>query len=185
MKMNKAFRGIFSLLLTVVLISFSVLPCLAIDYPGNVSKEQAYQTITKADKVIGGFMKSQNTSLKEAVLKEVYSDSTLSAILTEIYRALESEGGSSLSAAGVETSVSGLAKELSRYPSVAEKLSGYSSWAEVELTGAKWGVSNKSEFSVAVASMFSPFNDLMYALLCSGSYSPVVLVGIKGSNGSF
>lgn len=183
MKMNKAFRGIFSLLLTVVLISFSVLPCLAIDYPGNVSKEQAYQTITKADKVIGGFMKSQNTSLKEAVLKEVYSDSTLSAILTEIYRALESEGGSSLSAAGVDTSVSGLAKELSRYPSVAEKLSGYSSWAEVELTGAKWGVSNKSEFSVAVASMFSPFNDLMYALLCSGSYSPVVLVGIKGSNG--
>lgn len=183
MKVNKTFRGVFSLLLTVLLIGFSVLPCLAVDYPENVSKEQAYVTIEKADKVIGGFMKSQNTSLKESVLKEIYSDKALSMILTEIYKTLESEGGNALSSVGVDTSVSGIAKKLGRYPSVAEKLSGYSSWAEADLTGAKWGVSNKSEFSVAMASMLSPFNDLLYALLCSGSYSPVILVGIKGSNG--
>lgn len=183
MKVNKTFRGIFALLLTVLIISVSVLPCFAVDYPENVSKEQAYVTITKADKVIGGFMKSQNTSLKETVLKEIYSDSVLSMILTEIYKTLESEAGDALGSAGVDTSVSGLAKELGRYPSVAEKLSSFSSWSEVDLTGAEWEVKNKGDFSVAVASMFSPFYDLLYALLCSGSYSPVILVGIKGSNG--
>jgi len=31
--------------------------------------------------------------------------------------------------------------------------------------------------------MLSPFNDILYALLCSGSYSLNLLVGIKGSNG--
>ncbi len=183
MKVNKSFRGIFALVLTVIIICISVLPCFAVDYPADVSKEQALATITKADKVIDGFMSAQNTSLKETVLKEIYSDKVLSVMLTEIYKALESEGGDALSSAGVDTSVAGLAKKLNRYPSVAEKLSSFSSWSEVDLTGAQWEVSDKGEFSVAVASMFSPFDDLLYALLCSGSYSPVILVGIKGSNG--
>ncbi len=183
MNIRKTFRGIFALFLTLIIVSASLLPCLAVDYPANVSKDQAYVTITKADKLIVGFTEGQNASLKETVLKEIYSDETLSMILTEIYKALESEAGETLSSAGVDTSVSGIAEKLSDYPSVAKKLSAYSFWSEVNLSGAEWGVKNKGDFSAAVASMLSPFNDLLYALLCSGSYSPVILIGIKGSNG--
>ena len=181
---KKAVKGFLSVLLTLIMLSASVLPCFAlVSYPDNITREQSLATITKADRLINGFMKSQNTSLKETVLKELYSDKTLSQILTGIYKALESEAGDSLGAVGVNTSVAGLAGRLSRYPSVAEKLSAYSSWSEVDLTGAVWNVTDKSEFSIAVELMFSPFEELLYALLCSGSYTPALLVGIKGSNG--
>ncbi|MBQ9914167.1 MAG: hypothetical protein IJO73_08055 [Clostridia bacterium] len=182
--MNKTVRVILSLVLTLVMLTASVLPCFAIiSYPESVTAEQSLATIGKADKLIKGFMESQNTSLKETALKLVYSDDVLSQMLTGIYKALEAEAGDSLSTVGVNTSVAGLAERLSAYPSVAQRLSACSGWAEADLTGAEWNVETKSEFSSAVEAMLSPFNDILYALLCSGSYSLNLLVGIKGSNG--
>lgn len=182
--MSKTVRVILSLVLTLVMLTASVLPCFAIiSYPENVTAEQSLATIGKADKLIKGFMESQNTSLKETALKLVYSDDVLSQMLTGIYKALEAEAGDSLSTVGVNTSVAGLAERLSAYPSVAQRLSACSGWAEADLTGAEWNVETKSEFSSAVEAMLSPFNDILYALLCSGSYSLNLLVGIKGSNG--
>lgn len=182
--MSKTVRVILSLVLTLVMLTASVLPCFAIiSYPESVTAEQSLATIGKADKLIKGFMESQNTSLKETALKLVYSDDVLSQMLTGIYKALEAEAGDSLSTVGVNTSVAGLAERLSAYPSVAQRLSACSGWAEADLTGAEWNVETKSEFSSAVEAMLSPFNDILYALLCSGSYSLNLLVGIKGSNG--
>ena len=182
--MNKRIKRVMSVTLAFVIMCFSVLPCLAaVTYPENVTKDQVLSTIEKADKAVDGFMKTQNTSLMAILEKELYSDKVLSMILTELYKAMELEAGDALSAVDINISVKGLAKELGRYPEVAQKLSAYSSWAEVDLTGASWNVSNKSEFSIAVASMLSPFDDILYALLCSGSYSLNLLVGIKGSNG--
>ncbi len=184
MKMKKGFKGILSVFLTVIIVCFSVLPCFAaVSYPENVTKEQTLNTIEKADKAIDGFMKTQNMSLSEIVLKELYSDQMLSMMLTEIYKALEAEAGDSLGTVGINSSVKGLAEKLGRYPEVTDRLSGYSSWTEVDLTGVHWNVENKRDFGVAVSTMLSPFNEILYALLCSGSYSLNLLVGIKGSNG--
>ncbi len=181
---TKKIKGALSLFLAFIFVSLSVIPCFAvINYPENVTAELAVSTIYKADKAIEGFMKSQNTTLKETVLKEVYSDETLSALLTEIYKALEAEAGDTLTSVGVDTSVSGLAKKLAGYGEVADRLSSYSSWAEVNLEGAGWNVTDKNGFSAAVSAMLSPFEEVLYALLCSGSYSLNLLVGIKGSNG--
>ncbi|MBQ3136682.1 MAG: hypothetical protein IJB74_04280 [Clostridia bacterium] len=184
MKMKKGFRRILSVFLTIIIACFSVLPCFAVvDYPENVTAEQTLNTIEKADKAIKGFMKTQNTSLGDIVFKELYSDKTLSMILTEIYKALEAEAGDSLGTVGIDSSVKSLAGRLGNYPEVADSLSAYSSWSEVDLTGAQWNIDGKSEFAVAVSTMLSPFNDILYALLCSGSYSLNLLVGIKGSDG--
>jgi len=115
--MNKTVRVILSLVLTLVMLTASVLPCFAIiSYPESVTAEQSLATIGKADKLIKGFMESQNTSLKETALKLVYSDDVLSQMLTGIYKALEAEAGDSLSTVGVNTSVAGLAERLSAYP---------------------------------------------------------------------
>ncbi len=183
MKTNKI-KGILSLLFALIFVCLSVMPCFAvINYPENVTPELTVSTIGKADKAIAGFMKTQNTTLKETVLKEVYSDEVLSSLLTELYKALEAEAGDTLTSVGVDTSVSGLAKKLSAYGEVSDKLSTFSSWAQVDLTGAKWNVTDKQDFSSAVSAMLSPFEEILYALLCSGSYSLNLLVGIKGSNG--
>ncbi len=184
LKRNKTVKGILSVFLSIVIMCFSVLPCLAaVTYPENVTREQTLSTIEKADKAINGFMETQNTTLWKILSKELYSDKTLSMILTEIYKAMEAEAGDALSAVDINISPKGLAKKLDRYPAVAEKLSACNSWSEADLTGAKWNVNNKSDFGVAVSTMLSPFNDILYALLCSGSYSLNLLVGIKGSNG--
>lgn len=184
MKVGKKIRVILSVFLVLVIMCFSVLPCFAIaDYPENVTKEQTLSTIVKVDKAIDGFMKTQNTTLGDMILKEIYSDEMLSMLLTGIYKTLETEAGDTLTSVGINTSVSGIAKEFGRYPDVANRLSSYSSWAEADLTGAKWNVNSKSDFAVALSTMFSPFNDVLYALLCSGSYSINLIVGIKGSNG--
>lgn len=184
MNNSKKIKSLLSLFLAVVLMCFSALPCLAaVYYPENITKEQALSTIDKADKAINGFMETQNTSLSEIVFKEIYSDKTLSMMLTEIYKMLEAQAGDTLGTVGIDSSVEGLAKKLGNYPEVSGKLSAYSSWSEVDLTGAHWNVENKKDFAVALSSMLSPFNDILYALLCSGSYSLNLLVGIKGSNG--
>ncbi len=182
--MNTKIKGILSVFLAVLFVAFSVIPCLAaVIYPENVTKEQTLSTIEKADKAIDGFMKTQNTSLKEMLIGELYSDEMLSMVLSEIYKALETEAGDTLTSVGINTSVKGVAGKLGRYPDVAQRLSAFSSWAEVDLTGAKWNVENKADFSIALSTMLSPFNEILYALLCSGSYSLNFLVGIKGSNG--
>lgn len=171
-------------LLSIFIISFSFVPALAaVEYPSGVTSETALSTIGKLDDTIKGIMKSNNTSLKQIVLEKLYSDESLSALLTGIYGTLEAEAGDSLGAVGINTSVSGVAGKLGRYPEVAKKLSSFSSWSQVSLEGVKWDVKNKSEFGVAVSTMLSPFNELLYALLCSGSYTPVLLIGIKGSDG--
>lgn len=184
LKMNKTFKGILSVFLSLIFICFSLLPCMAvISYPENVTAEQALSTIGKADKVIKGFTESQNTSLRDILFKELFSDELLSKILIEAYRTLESEVGDSLSSVGIDISVKGMSKNLSGYPEAAKKLSAYSSWAEADLTGVKWNVNSKSDFAAAFSAMVSPFNEIIYALLCSGSYSINLIVGVKGSNG--
>ncbi|MBR5438578.1 MAG: hypothetical protein IKV21_06635, partial [Clostridia bacterium] len=184
MKYRNKIKGILSVFLTVIFVCLSAVPCLAaVKYPDNVTKEQVYSTIGKADKAIKGLMESQNISLQETVLKEIYSDEVLSTLLIEIYKAIEAEAGTTLSTVGIDTTVSGLAEALSEYPSVAEKLSTFASWEETDLSGAKWNVSSKADFGTAVSEMLSPFDEVLYALLCSGSFSVNLLLGIKGSNG--
>ena len=182
--MKKQLKKIFSICLVLVLVALSFIPVAsAVTYPAEVTKEKAEIAIEKTDKVIyEGAMALSGTTLKNLIAKEIYTSETLSMLLTGIYGML-SENEAELSQMNLDVSVENVSKGLSAYPKVASELSEYKSWSEIKDFRANWGVKDKDGFIKAVSAIFTPFNDILYTLLCSGSFSLNALVGIKGGNG--
>ena len=182
--MKKSMKKAFSVFLSVLMAVLVLVPAVsAIDYPKDVTKEKAEVAIVKTDDVIyNGVMALNNTTLKELVEKELYTSETLSMLLMGVYSML-SEMEAELSQMNIDTSLPNVVNGLSAYPYVEEELAKYNSWAEVKELKADWGVSGKDEFAKGVSAIFTPFNDVLYMLLCSGSFSLNSLVGVKGGNG--
>ncbi len=173
------------LLTVLIIIIMSIAPAAlaAQSYPEGITKEQVSSAIPKADTAIDALLKSmQNKNLKELILPEIYSDKTLSTLTVSIYKMIE-ENAESISSIGLDVSVSGVASQLGSYPEVANKLASYSKWSEVSLDGAEWGVKSKEDFTAAAASVLSPFNELLYMLLCSGTYKLNAAIGLEGAYG--
>lgn len=182
--MKKTIKKALSVFLAVIVAALMVVPSIfAVSYPEGVTKEKAENAIEKTDDVIyNAVMALENTTLKELITKELYTSDTLSMLLTGVYGML-SEMEAELLQMNIDISVSNVANGLSAYPYVVEKLSKYSSWADVKEFKAQWGVKNKAEFSEAVSAILTPFNDVLYMLLCSGSFSLNSIVGVKGGKG--
>ncbi len=182
--MVKNLKKIFSIFLSVVLIALMLVPFVsAVAYPKDVTKEKAETAIEKTDGVIyNAVMALQNTTLKALIAKEIYSSDTLSMLLSGVYGML-SENEAELSGMNIDVSVVAVREALKAYPDVASKLSAYKSWSEVKDFKADWNVNDKDGFVRGVSAIFTPFNDILYTLLCSGSFSLNSIVGIKGGNG--
>lgn len=177
-------RKVISLLTVILLTVLSLMPgALAVTYPEGVTKEQISATIDKTDIIIKTFAEStKEGSLKNLVLPQIYKDEVLSSLAIGIYSAVE-ENADSISSIGLDISTKGVAKNLGAYPEVKEKLEKYDKWSEVSLENASWGVKDKESFTKAAAAVLSPFNDLLYALLCGGRYSVNALIGFEGAKG--
>ncbi len=177
-------KKVISLIATILLVVFSTLPAaMAVTYPQGITKEQISATIGKTDAVIERLVKiTPQGSIENLILPEIYKDKVVSDLMLGIYKAIE-ENAESLSALGLDVTVKGVASKLSQYPNVQKELSSYSSWREVEIVKAKWGIKEKNSFIKAVASVLSPFNDVLYMLLCDGTYSLNPVVGLKGAKG--
>ena len=182
--MIKKGRKVISLLTVILLTVLSLMPgALAVTYPEGVTKEQISATIDKTDIIIKTFAEStKEGSLKNLVLPQIYKDEVLSSLAIGIYSAVE-ENADSISSIGLDISTKGVAKNLGAYPEVKEKLEKYDKWSEVSLENASWGVKDKESFTKAAAAVLSPFNDLLYALLCGGRYSVNALIGFEGAKG--
>lgn len=184
--MKNGLKKFCSVLLCLVIVCLCSSPAAmaAVTYPEGVTKQQAQQVIPKMDTIIYSLLKqTENKTLKELLLPEIYSSATLSELTVSIYSMIEQQG-ESITSLGVDVSVAGVAKSLlANYPGVAGRLVAYPTWSEANLDGADWGVTDKQSFCYAMAAVFAPFNDILYALLCSGSYSLNTLIGIKGANG--
>lgn len=182
--MIKKGRKVISLLTVILLTVLSLMPgALAVTYPEGVTKEQISATIDKTDIIIKTFAEStKEGSLKNLVLPQIYKDEVLSSLAIGIYSAVE-ENADSISSIGLDISTKGVAKHLGAYPEVKEKLEKYDKWSEVSLENASWGVKDKESFTKAAAAVLSPFNDLLYALLCGGRYSVNALIGFEGAKG--
>ena len=177
---GKKVISVFAVLLLVVL---TALPAAAVSYPEGITKEQVGATIGKADSLIETFVSATpEGSLENLVLPQLYSDDVLSSLVTGIYGAMQ-ENADTFSAIGLDVSVGGVASHLADYPKVQKKLSAYSGWTDVDLTGAKWGVKDKDSFLNAVSSVLAPFNDVLYMLLCGGRYSINPIIGLEGAKG--
>ena len=184
--MNKFLKKMMSFIIATVMVCLIMTPmgASATVYPQGVTAEQAENAIDNTDQLISGLLKNfADTSLKELAMPEIISDNLLSMLLTEVYKALE-KNSDSISALGLNVSVSNVAYYLSNYSQVSNKLKTFSTWEQVDLEGVSWGVTNKQSFAVAASAMFGPLNSILYTLLCAGTY-PVVgaLVSVKGEKG--
>lgn len=182
--MQRKGKNFISLIAVLLLVVLTVSPAAtAVTYPEGVTREQISATIDKTDRIIESLVKTTpQGSLEKLILPEIYKNQVLSSLMVGIYGAIE-ENAESISALGLDVTVKGVVSHLSEYPKIQEKLSSYSKWSEVELGKAKWGVKDKDGFINAVASILSPFNDVLYMLLCGGSYSINPIVGLKGAKG--
>ena len=182
--MIKSIKKATGVFLSVLLVFLTVVPCaFAVTYPENVTKEKAETAIYKTDAVINeAAVALGNTTLNKLIAKEIYTSETLSMLLLSVYGML-SENEADLSQMNINISVADVSKGLSAYPEVVSELSRYKSWSEIESLKAKWSVKDKEDFIKAVSAIFTPFNEILYALLCSGSFSLNSIVGVKGGNG--
>ena len=177
-------KKVSSLLIAIVLIALSLMPAAqAVTYPQGVDKQQIEATVGKTDAIIESLVKlTPQGSLEKLILPEIFKDEIVSSMMVGIYKGIE-ENAESISALGLDVTVKGVASQLSEYPKIQQKLSSFSKWSEVDLGKAKWGVKDKDSFINAVSSVLSPFNDVLYMLLCGGSYSINPVIGLKGAKG--
>ena len=182
MKQN-VFGRIVPLLLAAAMLFAAVFPAAAaVGYPPGVTEKDAARAVGNTDRFAKSALPAlAGDSLSGLVYNALFSDETLSGILTSLYSGMDEQAGS-LKNLGIDVSPGALARALGAYPSVASALGSAPSWAEADLAGAEWGVSTKSGFADAAAAVFAPFNDLLYMLLCSGEYKLSILT-VDGSDG--
>lgn len=152
-------------------------------YPEGVTAEQALAAVKGTDMLLDAAMPLlTGNTLKEFATPMLYNSQTLSSVLIGLYASLE-ERSSELESIGVDISVSNVANALSVYPDISLALTQYITWSDVNLDGVEWGVSDKEGFASALGVAFSPLNDVLYMLLCSGTYEISSFIKIKGGDG--
>ena len=171
-----------------VIMCCSLLPftAKAITYPQGITQSDAAEALPKAEKLVEALIKQNGgtEALKKKLYRSVCSDAALNAIFKEIYSAL-SENASALGSLGIDITPAGLSSALKKYPEISEAVASCADLKAVieKSQSFKWNVTGKNGFSAAVAAMLSPMNELLYTLLCGGSYKVGVLITIKGDNG--
>lgn len=178
-------KKLVSLVMVAVMLIITMAPIssAAVEYPQGITKEQALSVIEKTDTAVTNILSQlHNTTLKELVMNQLCSSKVLSMIVPEIYKAVEANA-ESMSILNLSTSPAAVAAYLVNYPQVKQTLEVCPTWAEVNLTDVDWGVNDKEGFVNAVAAAFGPFNDLLYTLLCGGSYPLILVVGLNGDMG--
>ena len=176
-------KTICSLALALVLFLLPLCtPAAAAAYPEGVTAQMASQGVPRSDTLLkNAALSLTGKSLSGAIYGMLYSDETLSGILTGLYTNIEGQGGV-LSAMNLDTSPAAVAAGLTHYPSVQRRVAAAADWQSVDLSGASWNVTSKSGFAAAVSAMAIPLNDLLYTLLCAGTYQAGLLT-LRGDNG--
>lgn len=152
-------------------------------YPVGVTAEDTQRAITGTDKLLANALPTlTGKTLAQLASPMIYNSENLSAILLGMYQSLQ-EKGEDLQKIGIDTSVSGVAEALKGYPNVSKALLKYDSWEKVSLQGVDWGVKDKNGFANALSAAFSPFNDILFMILCSGTYEFSAFIKIQGGDG--
>lgn len=171
-----------------MLVAFSSVNSVAVagyttDYPQGVTAEEAFTAVKGTDKLLNYIVPVfTGSNLSEIVKPMIYSDKSVSDFVVSFYQGL-SENSSEMEIIGIDISVYAVAEGLEDYPEVQNALVEASSWENVNLDGAKWGVKDKNTFATAFSKALSPFNDIFYTLLCSGTYAISSFIKIDGANG--
>lgn len=153
------------------------------DYPQGVTAEEALTAVKGTDALLNNILPAlSGQSLADTLKPMIYSDESLSGFVVSLYLGL-SENESEMDMIGLDVSVSAVADGLGDYPEVQKALYAAGSWVEVNLEGVKWGIKDKEGFAAAFAKALSPFDDIFYTILCSGTYAISSFIKIDGANG--
>ena len=175
MKLKRSLNRFCSVLLALLLLCLPLTTAGAVYYPEGVTAEAATQSVPRMDTLLKNAVPAlTGKSFSAFVYGILYSDDTLSSILTGIYGTAE-EQSTVLSGLGIDISPANVAKGLSAYPAVQQRVAAASGWSTLNLSGASWGVGSKSGFAAAISAMAIPFNDILYTLLCEGEYQAGLL----------
>ncbi len=183
---NKIRKFICSIL--CVLVAFSSVTSVAVagyttDYPQGITAEEALTAVKGTDKLLNYIVSAlTGSSLSETVKPMIYSNKVVSDFVVSLYQGF-SENSSEMELIGIDISVYAVAEGLEDYPDVQNALIEASSWENVNLDGVEWGVKDKNTFVTAFSKSLSPFNDIFYTLLCSGTYAISSFIKIDGANG--
>ena len=184
--MKRNIRRLTALFLSLLLLLGAAVPASAAAMPQGYTEQQVESLIPKAETLLGALMKQrpETADLSGTVYGTLFSDDTLNGIFTGVYGSF-AKNESTLEALGIDISVQNVAQALSGYPGVYSIMENKTSW-DLVLSAAEhmtWGVSSKDGFASALAAMFSPLSELLFTLLCSGTYSISLLVRINGADG--
>jgi hypothetical protein len=184
MKMKKILCFLLAVIMTFFATSSSVVAFAAApSYPDGVTETEANNALIGTEELLSYILKSYlKTDLKTVLEPMIYNDATVSELLVSIYAPME-ETASDLKAIGIDVTINGVAKGLKNYPEVQNALINAGSFQNLDLTNVKWGVTDKSSFARAISASLSPFNNLLFMLLCSGKYSVANFTKIEGGDG--
>lgn len=185
--MKNCFKKIICILLSVFVVftSVSAVAMASTDspYPDGVTPEQALNAVDSTDRLINALLPTMmGSDLSTALSTGLYTNQTVSGTLVSIYSALN-EQGDVLSYIGLDASPKGVSAYLKNYPRIAGILYACDNWSQVDLTNADWGVKDKVSFATALAECFNPFNDILYTLLCGGTFAINDFIEIEGADG--
>ena len=184
--MRKSMKKILCIVISLLVVFSSVSVAAAASapsYPAGVTAQQALNAVKGTDKLLSKALPIlAGKSLKGLITSSLYTSDTLSEILVSVYSSME-ESGDALKIIGIDASTRAVAQNLRAYPDVCAELFNCESWSSVNLEGASWKVKSKSDFAKALGAIFAPFNDILYTLLCGGSYEMNKYVTIKGGEG--
>ena len=182
MNLKRKLRMFCSALLALLMLCLAALPAGAVYYPEGVTPQMAAQSVPRSDTLLKNAVPAlTGQSLGAFLYQTMFRDETLSALLTGLYTSV-SDQGTMLSGLGIDTSPAHVAQGLNAYPAVQRRVAAATDWASLDLSGASWGVRTKTGFAAAVSAMAIPFNDLLYTLLCEGTYQAGLLT-LRGDNG--
>lgn len=174
-----------AVLLSLIVIASCLAPVslAAVTYPQGITEKQAEAAMKQTDNVLKSVVQSiEGESLADVVLSMLYSDATLTSLAKTFYSMSESNA-ETFAAIGLDFSPPAVSAYLSDYPDAQYAFASASSWSSLDASEVSWSIESPTEFIEAAVKLFTPMNDLLYTILCAGSYSVNPLVGLKGAKG--
>ncbi len=181
MKLKKLISVLLAVILTLYATSFNT-AVFASSLPSGVTASEAENAAKGTEKLLNNILKMNSIDLKDLIEPMIYSDATVSELLISLYSSI-SANADDLKAIGIDVSKENVVRCLEAYPDVQKALEKSDSFETADLSEVKWGVNNKKTFAKAVSATLSPFNDVLYMLLCSGEITIADIITVKGKNG--
>ena len=182
--MKPIIRRSLSVLLALLLVVMSMSAAFGLNsaYPADINEASAATALRRTDVLVKNATSTlSGKTLFATVCEALFADETLSELLEGFYSAAD-DRRAAMATLGIETSPAALAAHLRAYPSVAARLKNAETWSDADLSDAKWNVKTPDGFATALSAMLSPFNDLLYMLLCGGTANlgPLPVKGERG-----